>query len=101
MLDDLRDELGLAGLTTRASDDYGITVLELWAVVADVLTFHQSASPTKRSFARRSNATQCCGWRGCSITSCGLAWLPRHGCRSPSIPTSCLASDQPRAFRWA
>ena len=41
MLDNLRDELGLAGLTTRASDDYGITVLELWAVVADVLTFYQ------------------------------------------------------------
>lgn len=31
----------LAGLTTRRSDDYGITVLELWAAVADVLTFYQ------------------------------------------------------------
>jgi len=28
-------------LTTRESDDYGITVLELWAAVADVLTFYQ------------------------------------------------------------
>ncbi len=31
----------LTGLTTRASDDYGITVMELWAAVADVLTFYQ------------------------------------------------------------
>ncbi len=31
----------LAGLDTRASDDYGINVLELWAAVADVLTFYQ------------------------------------------------------------
>jgi hypothetical protein len=31
----------LVALTTRRSDDYAITVLELWAAVADVLTFHQ------------------------------------------------------------
>ncbi len=31
----------LASLTTRESDDYSVTVLELWAAVADVLTFYQ------------------------------------------------------------
>jgi hypothetical protein len=41
MLDALHDQPGLEGLTTRDSDDYSITVLELWAAVADVLTFYQ------------------------------------------------------------
>src|SRR5712691_11258402 len=31
----------LAGLTARVSADYGIALLELWAYVADVLTFYQ------------------------------------------------------------
>jgi hypothetical protein len=31
----------LAGLRTRLSDDYTVTVAELWAAVADVLTFYQ------------------------------------------------------------
>lgn len=31
----------LAGLRTRLSDDYAITILELWAIVADILTFYQ------------------------------------------------------------
>ena len=31
----------LAGLGTRRSDDFSITLLELWAAVADVLTFYQ------------------------------------------------------------
>jgi hypothetical protein len=31
----------LAGLRTRLGDDYSITLLELWAAVADVLTFYQ------------------------------------------------------------
>jgi hypothetical protein len=34
-------EPALAGLTTRRSDDPAITLLELWAAVADVLTFYQ------------------------------------------------------------
>jgi hypothetical protein len=41
MLQALADAPELAMLTTRDSDDYGITVLELWAAVADVLTFYQ------------------------------------------------------------
>lgn len=31
----------LAHLKTRLSEDYAITVLELWAVIADILTFYQ------------------------------------------------------------
>lgn len=31
----------LDGLTTRESDDYAITFIDLWAAVADVLTFYQ------------------------------------------------------------
>jgi hypothetical protein len=32
---------GLAGLATREDDDFAVTVLDLWAAVADVLTFYQ------------------------------------------------------------
>lgn len=31
----------LGGLTTRRDDDYSITLLDLWAAVADILTFYQ------------------------------------------------------------
>lgn len=41
MLQAIAGEAALTGLTTRESDDYAITILELWAAVADVLTFYQ------------------------------------------------------------
>lgn len=41
MLEAIGREPALAGLTTRRSDDSAITLLELWAAVADVLTFYQ------------------------------------------------------------
>ena len=41
MLLAIASEPALRGLTTRESDDYAITVFELWAAVADVLTFYQ------------------------------------------------------------
>ena len=41
MLQAIASEPRLASLTTRESDDYGITLLELWAVIGDVLTFYQ------------------------------------------------------------
>jgi len=41
MLEGIARAPELAALTTRRSDDYAITVLELWAAVADVLTFYQ------------------------------------------------------------
>lgn len=31
----------LHGLSTRQSDDYAITILELWSAIADILTFYQ------------------------------------------------------------
>ncbi|MGH8308567.1 MAG: hypothetical protein ACRETX_02095, partial [Steroidobacteraceae bacterium] len=41
MLNEIADHPELALLTTRDSDDYGITILESWAAIADVLTFYQ------------------------------------------------------------
>jgi hypothetical protein len=41
MLDAISRSTELAKLRTRESDDYAITVLEMWATVADVLTFYQ------------------------------------------------------------
>ncbi|HVT16406.1 MAG TPA: putative baseplate assembly protein [Thermoanaerobaculia bacterium] len=41
MLRALAREPALAGLTTRASDDPAIALLELWAAVGDVLSFYQ------------------------------------------------------------
>src|SRR5713226_7736232 len=41
MLEQIARTPELAGLQTRQSDDYAITLLELWAAVADVLTFYQ------------------------------------------------------------
>jgi len=41
LVDELSHTPELAGLTARVSDDYTITAIELWAAVADVLTFYQ------------------------------------------------------------
>ena len=41
ILDELSGTPELAGLTARISDDYTIGAIELWAAVADVLTFYQ------------------------------------------------------------
>ena len=40
MLETIAQEATLAGLTTRESDDYAITILELFAATSDVLTFY-------------------------------------------------------------
>jgi hypothetical protein len=40
MLESIAQEAALAGLTSRDSTDYAITVLELFAAVGDVLTFY-------------------------------------------------------------
>src|SRR5437868_9695076 len=40
MLLSISQEAALAHLTTRESDDYAITILELFAAVADVLSFY-------------------------------------------------------------
>ncbi len=41
MLQSIARSPELAGLTTRQTDDYAVTILSLWAAVADVLTFYQ------------------------------------------------------------
>jgi hypothetical protein len=41
MLLGIANQPEVSGLTTRSNDDYGITLLDLWAAVADVLTFYQ------------------------------------------------------------
>jgi hypothetical protein len=41
IVDQLAHTPELAGLTSRVGDDYTITAVELWAAVADVLTFYQ------------------------------------------------------------
>ena len=41
MLDAIAGAPALSGLTTRQSDDYSITFIELWAALLDVLTFYQ------------------------------------------------------------
>ncbi len=41
MLERISSTRALAGLGTRSSDDFSITLLELWAAVADVLSFYQ------------------------------------------------------------
>ncbi len=41
LTDELSHTVELAGLTARVSEDYTITAIELWAAVADVLTFYQ------------------------------------------------------------
>jgi len=47
----------LAGLGTRSDDDYSITMLELWAAVADVLTFYQERYANE-VFLRTAQQTQ-------------------------------------------
>ena len=41
MLEQIARTPELAALTTRRDDDYAITLMDLWAAVADVLTFYQ------------------------------------------------------------
>ncbi len=41
LIDELSHTPELAGLSARVSDDYTVTAIELWAAVADVLTFYQ------------------------------------------------------------
>ena len=41
MFQDIFRSAALRDLSTRQSDDYAVTVIELWAAVSDVLTFYQ------------------------------------------------------------
>jgi hypothetical protein len=50
----------LASLTTRRSDDYSITLLELWAAVCDILTFYQERYANE-SFLRTASLRESVG----------------------------------------
>ena len=41
MIEAIARKPALKRWTTRASDDYGIALLEMWAYLADILTFYQ------------------------------------------------------------
>ncbi len=58
----------LRDLRTRHSDDYAITILELWAAIGDILTFYQERTANE-AFLRTATRPQHCGirysgWRG-------------------------------------
>ena len=53
----------LRRLTTRASDDPAIALLDSWAIVGAVLTFYQERSPTKAISTPRPNAARSSNWR--------------------------------------
>lgn len=54
MLQSIAGTPELAALRTRRSDDYAITILELWATVADILTFYQERIANE-AFLRTAN----------------------------------------------
>src|SRR3546814_3782677 len=57
MLQAIAAEPALSALTTRESDDYAITILELWAAVGDGLTFYQER--TDRTSTRLNSSYTC------------------------------------------
>ena len=54
----------LAPLTTRVDDDYTVTVLDLWAAVADVLTFYQERYANEAFLRTATRRESVAGWRG-------------------------------------
>src|SRR6516225_3287338 len=57
MLEAIATAPELAGLSNRRDDDYSITILDLWAAVADVLTFYQERYANE-VFLRTAQQTQ-------------------------------------------
>ena len=57
MLEAIAHTPELAGLGTRRDDDYSIALLDLWAAVADVLTFYQERYANE-VFLRTAQQTQ-------------------------------------------
>jgi len=52
----------LTALGTRRDDDYSITFLDLWAAVADVLTFYQERYANEAFYASAQQRSRCAGW---------------------------------------
>ncbi len=70
MLESLARAEALAGLTARRSDDFAITLLELWAAVGDVLTFYQERYANEAFLPHRDGGrSRCRGSPRCSATA--------------------------------
>jgi hypothetical protein len=80
MLEQIAQAPELAALTTREDDDYAVTIVDLWATVADVLTFYQERYANE-AFLRTATRRQSIGMLarlidyGLRPGVAALAWL--------------------------
>ena len=91
MLEEIVSTPELAPLTTRLDDDYTVTVVDLWAAVADVLTFYQERYANEaflRTATRRESVSR-------------LARLIDYGLRPGIAALAWLAftADDGKSFR--
>ena len=80
MLNAIPTDVTLAGLSTREDDDFAITVLDLWAAVADVLTFYQERYANEaflRTATRRESVRRLADLIGYQLApgAAALTWL--------------------------
>ncbi len=111
MLEEIVRTPDLAALTTRSDDDYTVTVLDLWAAVADVLTFYQERYANEaflRTATRRESVSRLARLIDYRLRPgiAALAWLAftadegksfrvDPGLRVQSVPGQ---DDQPQVF---
>jgi hypothetical protein len=111
MLEEIARTPELAALTTRRDDDYAITTLDLWAAVADVLTFYQERYANEaflRTAVRRESVSRLAHLIDYSLRPgvAALAWLAFSaeeekvfrvpvGLRVQSVPGQ---DEQPQTF---
>ncbi|HEV2415941.1 MAG TPA: hypothetical protein VGX27_14145 [Candidatus Dormibacteraeota bacterium] len=82
---ELADFLGLSSLSTRRDDDFSITLLDLWATVADTLSFYQERL-INESFLRTAGQAD-------SVIS--LATLAAQAAEAPRRTASPAAATAP------
>ena len=73
MLQRIATTQALAALQTRSDDDYAITLLDMWATVADVLTFYQER------IANESLSSDCVAARFCAADGADARLPPAPG----------------------
>ena len=111
MLEEIVHTPELAPLTTRRDDDYTVTILDLWAAVADVLTFYQERYANEaflRTATRRESVARLARLIDYSLRPgvAALAWLAFNaedgkgfrvdpGLRVQSVPGQ---DEQPQIF---
>ncbi len=93
MLEQIAHRAELGQLTTREDDDYSVTVIDLWAAAADVLTFYQERYANE-AFLRTATQRESIG---------GLARLIDYSPRPGVAALSWLAftADAGKTFRVA